>query len=125
MRFRVLAPAAFAAACGFSACANGPMDPLDLIVTDVVPHPEHPELSVLPDGTVQQRYLVQVRSDLFFAGVARDVITELAVENDIVVERVYDTVYGGFAAALSDAQVAALRARPDVENVVPTSASTL
>lgn len=108
---------ALAALWGTAAC-HGPMDPLDLVVQDVAPDIERPELSVLPNGTVRQRYLVQVRPDLFEEGFAPEVITELVIGHDLPLEEVYTTVYGGFAASLTDAQLAALRARPDVESIV-------
>lgn len=99
-------------------CSNGPIDPIELIATDIVPDAERPELSRLADGTVAQRYIVILRNELLIDGSAPGVISELALAHDVRMERVYTTALSGFAAALSDTQRAALEARPDVEAVV-------
>lgn len=107
------------AAAGLSACVNGPIDPIELIATDVAIDAEQPELSRLPDGSLAQRYIVVLRNDLLLEGYAPGIISELVVDNDIRVERVYQHALGGFAATLSADQLATLRARPDVDFVVP------
>jgi subtilisin family serine protease len=105
-------------ALALSACANGPIDPIELVDSSIRPHDEHPELSVLDDGTVMQRYLVQLRGDLFSEGLANDVIVDLATRDSLRLEHVYTRVYGGFAVALTEDQAERLRQRPEVEAVI-------
>lgn len=107
------------AAAGLSACVNGPLDPVELIANDVVIDAEHPELSRMPDGSVAQRYIVVLRNDLFLEGYAPGIVSQLVVENDIRVERVYQHALGGFAATLTKDQRATLETRLDVAFVVP------
>lgn len=95
-------------------CLAGPLDPIELVRHDVRPDLERPELAVLPDGTLQQRYIVLVRDDLFADGLLNDTVVDLVLSEDVALEHMYGTVLPGFAAPLSDVQVRALRARPEV-----------
>jgi subtilisin family serine protease len=116
---RVSLVSSVVAAAGLSACANGPIDPVDLIATDIKMDAEHPEMSRLPDGSIAQRYIVVLRNDLHLEGFAPGIISELVVDNDIRMERFYQHALGGFAATLTANQLATLQARPDVDFVVP------
>jgi len=100
------------------ACANAGSAPLDFLDEGIIPDAERPELSILSDGSVAQRYIVQVRPDLFVDGFLSDVVVNLASRHDLHLERFYDAVYGGFAVALRDDEVAALRAHPEVASIV-------
>ena len=106
-------------ACTLTGCMNGPIDPIELLATDIVPDLEHPELSRLPDGTLAQRYIVILRSDLLADGYAPSVITDVVLAHDVRMERVYRTALAGFAAALTAEQRVVLEGHPDIEAVVP------
>lgn len=101
-----------------AACGNAATDALSLVDPTVRPDVAHPELSVLDDGSVLQRYLVQVRGDLFAEGLADSVIAQIVVEDELRLEHVYTRVYGGFAVALTDEQVRRLAGHPEIEAVV-------
>lgn len=107
------------AAAGLSACVNGPIDPVELIASDVTIDADRPEMSRLADGSLAQRYIVVLRNDLLLEGYAPGVISELVIDNDIRMERFYQHALGGFAATLTANQLATLQARPDVAFVVP------
>jgi subtilisin family serine protease len=112
-------PLLAALALSFTSACAVPVDTLALVTPGIQPHVEHPELSVLPDGTTQQRWLVQLRADLFEEGYLALVAGDLVSSEGVQIEAVYDVVYGGFAAPLTSLQVSRLRARPEVAAVVP------
>lgn len=95
-------------------CMANAIDPIELVRSDVRADLDQPELSVLPDGTLQQRYLVLLRDDVVQAGLLDDTVVDLALSEDVLLERVYRTALAGFAAPLSNLQAAAMRARPEV-----------